>query len=263
MAIFSAGFVEYSSSTKKLKNKIYEKAKTDLDSGAIKIATKGGKGYVNYIAFLPREKIQKTNILQLAHNLEGKNVIVFELDYSQVGVICEDGTVIDYILDKPQIFAKERGYEIKFADNFKGQKLQPINLQKQKTETFVTLFLLIFFIISISVGFYGGFEYVNKYKTYEVKKAVLQKEYEAIAQNNLQKALQKVQKVDSVKILNDVENITKQTATRLKQFSFNENKFCVMLLLNDNSNLDNYDFSKMQIIDTKEKQTFGYCYEKI
>lgn len=263
MAVFSAGFVEYHKDKKSLRKLIYEKAKSELDSSAMKIATKGGKGFVNFIAFLPKERIKQQNILELAQNLQGKNVIVFELDYKQVGVICEDGMIIDYILDKPQIFAKERGYEVVFASNVKGQVLKPINLQKQKLETYFSVTLFLFFTLFLTGGAYGGYEYFNKHKTYEVKKQQLEKEYELIVEKNLKDALQRIEKVDSVKVLEDVEKVTKITKTRLKQLSFQKEKFCVQLLLTDESSVQSYDFSRYEVLKFEAKDIFGYCYEKI
>jgi cell division protein FtsB len=263
MAVFSAGFVEFCRDKKALRNKIYEKAKSELDSSAMKIAVKAGNGFVNFIAFLPKEKILRQNILDVAAKSQGKCVIVFELDYKQVGVICEEGMIIDYILDKPQLFAKERGYEVKFADNLNGQTLQAINLQKQKVQIYFSTVFFSVFLFVVFGGLYGGYEYFNTYKKYENQKQALEKEYEQIVQNNLRNVLAKIERIDSVNVLNDVEALTKQTKTRLRQIALKEKRLCVQLLVTDESELGNYDFKGKEILTLNDKTLFGYCYEKI
>ena len=261
MAIFSAGFIEYSGNKKALREKIYQKAKSELDSQALKIATKGGKGFVNFIAFLPKEKLQKQNILQKVAQCSGKCVVVFELDYKQVGVVCEDGMIVDYILDKPQVFAKEREYSVLLADNFSGQTLHTINLQKSKAELIISTVVTLFFIGFIVFAGISGYEYMQTYKTYEAQKHQLEKEYEAIVNKQLQQALKQIEKVDSVAVLNRVEKITKQTGSRLQQFSFNGGRFCVELVGNKGDALDKYRFEAVDVI-SRESGFVRYCYEK-
>lgn len=262
MAIFSAGSVAYSINKKDLRKRIYEKAKSELDSPAMKISTKGGNGFVNYIAFLPKEKIDKQNVLQLVQKCKERSIVIFELDYKQVGVLCENGEIIDYILDKPKILAKDRGYAVKHADNFKGQPLRLINLQQQKGELLLSTFMVLFFITILTAGLYGGYEYIAKYKKYESQKIALQKEYEEIVNKKLTQALMQIQKVDSVAILNEVEKVTRDTDSRLRQIAFSSGRFCVQLVSDDIERVKRYNFEGIEIVQM-EKNMFGYCYEKI
>lgn len=261
MAVFSAGYIEYSINKKALRKKIYEKAKSELDSPAMKISTKGGSGFVNFIAFLPKEKISKQNVLQTVQQCQEKCVVVFELDYKQVAVVCEEGMIMDYILDKPKIFAKERGYEIKFADNFKGQTLQYINLQKQKSEIVLSSLLMLFCIVVLAVGLLGGYRYIAEFKQYESQKMQLQSEYETIVNRQLSDALKQIEKIDSVAVLNEIERVTKNTDSRLRQIALRDGRFCVQLANDDIERVKRYNFEDIVIVQ-EEENLFGYCYEK-
>ncbi|MGM0623791.1 MAG: hypothetical protein ACQESH_07185, partial [Campylobacterota bacterium] len=157
--------------------------------------------------------------------------------------------------------AKEREYSVIIADNFNGQTLQLVNLQKSKTELVLSLAVMLFFITLIAFAGISGHEYMQKYKTYEAQKHQLEKEYEAIVNKQLQQALKQIEKVDSVEVLNRVEKITKQTGSRLQQFSFNGGRFCVELVSNKGSALDKYRFDAVDII-SKESGFVRYCYEK-
>ncbi|MEA1955299.1 MAG: hypothetical protein U9N02_02255 [Campylobacterota bacterium] len=128
MAIFTAGCIEQTNDARKIRNNVYKLARHDLDSPAMKISVRKSQTCINFIAFLPKDNIIQENILKKVSECEKRTVVIFELDYKFVGVVCEYGRIIDYILDKPKEFAFERGYKSIFVDNANGIKLVLFNL---------------------------------------------------------------------------------------------------------------------------------------
>jgi len=263
MAIFTAGCVELSSNTKAIREKVYGLAQQELDSSAMKMALYKVKDAINYVAFLPKERLIEENILKSVAETKGRYVVIFELDYKHVGVICENGKIIDYILDKPEAFAYERDYKTKFVDNKSGQKLHPVNLEKQRRENtfeniiFACLLFLIFGVL------YGGFDYMGKMDIKLNEKSALEKQYEVTVKKEFSHTLNMIKRVDSLKILNKVEDLTQETKSTLNQIVYNNNKFCVKI-----QPLDKIDFMKhlpndVKLIKGKQKDLIQYCYEKI
>lgn len=265
MAIFTAGCIELSNNTKTMRKKIYDLASQELDSSAMKMSVFKVRDAINYIAFLPKERIVEENILKHIANTEGRYVIIFELDYKHVGVICEDGKIIDYILDKPEVFAYERDYQTKFVDNKSGQKLTPINLEKQRRESTFENIIFAFLIFLIFGVLYGGFDYMGRLDIKLDEKTALEKQYEATVKKEFNHSLNMIKRVDSLKILNEIEELTQKTKSTLNQIVYNDNKFCVKI-----KSLDKVEFMKnlpahAKLIDgnKKQKDLIQYCYEKI
>ena len=209
-----------------IRTQVYAHARKDLDSAAVKISLRKHPEGINYIAFLPKEKLVYENILSLASKNQGKNVIVFELDYKNVGVVVEDQKVVDYILDKPEEFAKERGYETLYADNTKGDKLVSINLDKERQETWMGSFLIACTVVITSGILYAGYGYLNATEINLTNRDVLVKEYKQLVTKNCQTSLAMTKKVDIVHELEKIEEMTKSTESTLQQISYQNDSLC-------------------------------------
>lgn len=226
MAIFTAGSLEFSSDINNIRAQVYHFARTDLDSAAVKISLRKHAEGINYIAFLPKEKLVYENILLLASKSQGKCVIVFELDYKNVGVVVEDQKIIDYILDKPEEFAKERGYETLYADNIKGDKLVSINLDKERKDTWIGSFLIACSVVLTSAILYAGYGYLNKTELNLTNRDTLVKEYKQLVTKNCQTSFAMTKKVDIVHELEKIEEMTKSTESTLQQISYQNDSLC-------------------------------------
>jgi ribonucleotide reductase beta subunit family protein with ferritin-like domain len=264
MAIFTAGCIESTNSSKKIRDSVYELAKYDLDSPAMKISVRKSSTCINFIAFLPKDKIKQENILKKVSETQEKSVIIFELDYKHVGVVCEYGRIIDYILDKPKEFAIERNYENYFVDNANGVDLVFFNLDENSRRTKAGFVSLGFTILLTSAIFYSGFYYMQGTNVNRGNKESLEQEYKTIVRDEFEKSEKIVQKVDLVNILEDIERLTKTTGATLKQIKYSEKNICVevqtiqiepfLSLLPPNSSIKKSD---------KIDGIVSYCYEAI
>lgn len=226
MAIFTAGSLEFSNDINNIRAQVYRYARTDLDSAAVKISLRKHAEGINYIAFLPKEKLVYENILLLASKSQGKCIIIFELDYKNVGVVVEDQKIVDYILDKPEEFAKERGYETLYADNIKGDKLVSINLDKERKDTWVGSFLIACSVVLTSAILYAGYAYLNKTELNITNRDTLVKEYKQLVTKNCQTSFAMTKKVDIVHELEKIEEMTKSTESTLQQISYQNDSLC-------------------------------------
>jgi len=226
MAIFTAGSLDFNNDNAKIRAQVYNHARTDLDSSAVKVSLRKHSGGINYIAFLPKEKLDYENILATASKNQGKSIIIFELDYKNVGVVLEDDKIIDYILDKPEDFATERGYGTLYADNIKGDKLVSINLDKERKDTWVGSFLLACTIVISSGILYAGYSYLNATEINITNRDTLVKEYKELVTKNCQTSFAMTKKVDIVHELEKIENITKETESTLQQISYQNDSLC-------------------------------------
>lgn len=226
MAIFTAGSLNFSSDINNIRAQIYRYARSDLDSTAVKVSLRKHSNGINYIAFLPKEKIVYENVLTLASKNQGNSVIIFELDYKNVGVVVEDDKIIDYILDKPEEFATERGYGTLYADNTKGDKLVSLNLDKERQDTWVGSFLLACTIVITSGILYAGYGYLNATEINLTNRDVLVKEYKELVTKNCQTSFAMTKKVDIVHELEKVEQMTKETESTLQQISYQNDSLC-------------------------------------
>lgn len=226
MAIFTAGCLTLTNDVNKIRAHVYNHARHDLDSTAVKVSLRKHSEGINYIAFLPKEKIVYENILQLASKNQGKSIIVFELDYKNVAVVLEDQKIIDYILDKPEEFAKERGYEILYADNTKGDKLVSLNLDKDRKETRIGTFLLACTVLITSGIFYLGYDYLSSTELNRTNKDALINEYRQIVKTQFASASSMTKKVDMVKELEEIEKLTQATESTLQQISYQNDSLC-------------------------------------
>lgn len=226
MAIFTAGSISLTNDINNIRTQVYNYARKDLDSSAVKVSLRKHSEGINYIAFLPKEKLVYENVLLLTSKNQGKSVIIFELDYKNVGVVVEDDQIIDYILDKPEEFATERGYGTLYADNTKGDKLVSINLDKERKDTWVGSFLLACTIVVTSGILYAGYGYLNATEINITNRDTLVKEYKELVTKNCQTSLAMTKKVDIVHELEKIENMTKETESTLQQISYQNDSLC-------------------------------------
>lgn len=226
MAIFTAGSLNFNSDMNTIRTQVYRLARSDLDSTAIKVSLRKHPEGINYIAFLPKEKLVYENILVIASKNQGKSVIVFELGYKNVGVVLEDQKVIDYLLDKPEEFAKERGYETLYADNVKGDKLVSLNLDKERKDTWVGSLALASTVLLTSGILYAGYSYLNATEINLSNRDVLVNEYKQLVKKNCQTSFAMTKKVDIVHELEKIEEMTKSTESTLQQISYQNDSLC-------------------------------------
>jgi hypothetical protein len=226
MAIFTAGSLSFNGDTNAIRTQVYTLARRDLDSIAIKVSLRKHSEGINYIAFLPKEKLLYENILSVASKNQGKSIIIFELEYKNVGVVLEDDKIIDYILDKPEEFATERGYGTLYADNIKGDKLVSLNLEKERRETRIGSFLIACTVVITSGILYAGYGYLNATEINLTNRDVLVKEYKKLMSENCQTSFAITKKVDIVRELEKIEEMTKSTESTLQQISYRDNSLC-------------------------------------
>jgi hypothetical protein len=196
MAIFTAGCIETTGNANEIRNRIYDLAKHDLDSPAMKISVRKSPTCINFIAFLPKDKIVKENILKKVSECETRTVIIFELDYKHVGIVCEYSRIIDYILDKPKEFAQERSYSTVFSDNADGVKLVSFNIDNINREAKAGFLSLGFTIILTTSIFFSGYAYMQETKINKGNKDDLAKQYRDIVKKEFQRSDEIVKKVD-------------------------------------------------------------------
>jgi hypothetical protein len=264
VAIFTAGCIESTRSSNQIRNRVYALAKHDLDSPAMKISVRKSPTCINFIAFLPKEKIVYENILKVISQTVKRCVVIFELDYKHVGIVCEKQRIVDYILDKPTEFAQERGYDTTFVDNAKGVKLVSFNLSQKSKEAWAGSVSLGFTILMTTLIFYSGYFYMKDTQINKETKESLVKEYTSIVRKEFKKSEKITKKIDMVNVLEDVERLTKATHARLLQVKYSKNNFCVAVKA-----LQMEPFLAMLPQNTKitHKDTLNatieYCYEKI
>ena len=227
MAIFTAGCIEATKDANSIRNRVYALAKHDLDSPAMKISVRKSPTCINFVAFLPKDKIIQENILSKASECEERTVIVFELDYKYVGVVCEYRRITDYILDKPKEFAQERGYKTLFVDNADGVKLVSFNLDNATRSAKAGFVSLGFTILLTTTIFYSGFYYMKDTDINRGNKKSLENQYKTIVKNEFEKSRKIVAKVDMVKALDEIEQITKATESTLNNIQYSNKKICI------------------------------------
>ncbi len=264
MAIFTAGCIEKTDNITKIRNSVYDIAKHDLDSPAMKISVRKTPTCINFIAFLPKDKIKKESILKTVSQCEIRTVVVFELDYKFVGVVCEYGRIIDYILDKPKEFAKERGYETIFVDNAKGVDLVMFNLDNINREAKAGFVSLGFTILLTSTIFFSGYAHLKDTQIHKGNKEELVEQYRALVKKEFEVSKKIVQKVDMVSALDDIERLMQQSGSNLEQFKYDKNNFCVKVRTPQIEPLIRLLPKNMKIVEKDTIDgTLEYCYEKI
>ncbi len=264
MAIFTAGCIESTNSSKEIRSSIYELAKHDLDSPAMKISVRKSPTCINFVAFLPKDKIVQENILKKVSECEVRTVVIFELDYKYVGVVCEYRRITDYILDKPKEFAQERGYETYFVDNIDGVTLVSFNLDNINREAQAGFISLGFTILLTTSIFFSGYAYMEETSINRGNKESLVEQYQKLVEKEFKKSDKIVKKVNLVDSLEDIERLTKATHATLNQVKYDGENICVevktlqiepfLMLLPKTASIKNEDSLKGII---------QYCYEKI
>ncbi len=227
MAIFSAGCIKSTDNSHLIRSSIYNLAKHDLDAPSMKVSVRKSPTCINYIAFLPKEKITHENILKAVSESESRTVIIFELDYKHVGVVCEYQRIIDYILDKPNEFAQERGYETRFVTNNEGVKLISFNLDNNSRETRAGFISLGFTILLTTSIFYSGYYYMQNMSINKDNKTSLEQQYKTIVKKEFERSSVLTHKIDMVDALEDVELLTKATHAKLRQVKYDNKNICV------------------------------------
>lgn len=264
MAIFTAGSLNLTNDINTIRTRVYQMARRDLDSIAVKVSLRKHENGINYVAFLPKERLVYENILLTASKNSGKSIVIFELDYKNVGVVLEDQQIIDYILDKPESFAKERGYEILYADNTKGDKLVSLNLDKDKRETWMGSVMLVSTILMTTGIFYVGYGYLGATELSLTNRDALVNEYKQLVKTNCQTSFAMTKKVDIVKELENIEQITKSTESTLQQISYQNDSLCAEVVTPNLNAFVSLLPPEAKII--KEDVALGivqYCNEKI
>ncbi|MEA3371695.1 MAG: hypothetical protein U9Q40_10180 [Campylobacterota bacterium] len=264
MAIFTAGCIESSGNSKEIRKNIYQLARHDLDSPAMKISVRKSPTCINFVAFLPKDKIVQENILKLASICEERTVVIFELDYKFVGVVCEYNRIIDYILDKPKEFAEERGYETKFADNAEGVKLVSFNLDEINRDAKAGFVSLGFTILLTTTIFFSGYAYMEDTRINRGNKDALVTQYQTLVEKEFKKSEKIVKKVDIVKKVEDIERLMQATNSTLNQVKYTNREICIeaetlqiepfLAMLPRNATVKHRDTLKGIV---------QYCYEKI
>ncbi len=264
MAIFTAGSIPLTSDINRIREQVYAQGRHDLDSSAIKVSLRKYANGINYIAFLPKVKLYYENILMMVSKVQERSVVIFELEYKLVGVICEAGNIIDYILDKPEEYAKEYGYRIVAADNSKGAKLISLNLDQQRKETWMGTFLLVCTFCLTTLIFYVGYDHLEEIPLLRTDKNQIAKEYHDLLKSQTEKTALMTKKVDMLKELEQVENLTRETHSQLRQIEYKNNSLCVEIKTENLNSL----LSKLPVDISIQKQNepegiVQYCYEKI
>jgi len=264
MAIFSAGCIKSTDNSREIRSNIYKLAKHDLDAPSMKVSVRKSDTCINYIAFLPKEKITTENILKAVSESEERTVLIFELDYKHVGVVCEYQRIVDYILDKPNEFAQERNYATRFIDNSSGVSLISFNLDNNSRETRAGFISLGFTILLTTSIFYSGYYYMKNMSINKDNRGSLERQYKNIVKKEFERSEVLVKKTDIVHELETVELLTKATQAQLQQIKYVKNNFCVevktvlpepfIALLPKNTTVK-YSNRSSGIVQ--------YCYEKI
>jgi len=264
MAIFTAGCIESTGNANDIRNNIYDLAKHDLDSPAMKISVRKSPTCINFVAFLPKDKIIQENILIKASECEKRTVIIFELDYKHVGVVCEYFRIIDYILDKPLEFAQERGYDTHFADNSNGVKLVSFNIDNINREAKAGFLSLGFTIALTTTVFFSGYAYMEETKINYANKEDLVKQYKAIVKREFAKSDRIVRKVDLISRLENLEKRTQLASAKVDQVKYDGKNFCAKVRVSDMGRfLEQLPLNAKIMEKDSEKGIVKYCYEKI
>ncbi|MDF1874952.1 hypothetical protein JHD48_04310 [Sulfurimonas sp. SAG-AH-194-I05] len=264
MAIFTAGCIESTNDPRKIRNNVYDLARHDLDSPAMKISVRKSPTCINFIAFLPKDKIIQENILQKVSECKERTVVIFELDYKHVGVVCEYSRIVDYILDKPKEFAEERSYKVAYVDNSKGVRLVSFNLDNIDREAKAGFISLGFTILLTSSIFFSGYSYMQDTQINIGNKDNLSQQYKDIVKKEFQRSEKIVKKVDLVRALEDIERLTKATHATLEQVKYTKKNFCVKV-----KTLQMEPFiillpTNVKIVHKNRREgRVEYCYEKI
>lgn len=264
MAIFTAGSIPLTSDMNRIREYVYAQGRHDLDSSAIKVSLRQYANGINYIAFLPKVKLYYENILLMVSKVQERSVVVFELEYKLVGVICESGNIVDYILDKPEEYAKERGYSIVPADNTKGAKLVSLNLDQQRKETWMGSFLLLSTVCLTTFMFYIGYDHLKEIPLLRFDKKELITQYHETLKTQKEQTAQMTKKVDMVQALDTIEHLMQDTHSQLRNVAYTGSTLCVEVKTEDMSTL----LAKLPVDTTVQKQnelegSVQYCYEKI
>ena len=264
MAIFTAGSIPLTHDIKRIREHVYAQGRHDLDSSAIKVSLRQYANGINYIAFLPKVKLYYENILLMVSKVHERSVVVFELDYKLVGVICEAGNILDYILDKPEEYAKERGYSIVSADNTKGSKLISLNLEQQRKETWMGTFLLLSTVFLTTFMFYIGYDHLQEIPLLRFDKKELVTQFHETLETQKEQTAQMTKKVDMLQALDTIEHLMQDTHSQLRNVEYKGNKVYVDAKTDDIRAL----LAKLPADATIQKQnelegSVQYCYEKI
>lgn len=228
MSIFTAGCIELTNNSQKIRDSVYQLAKYDLDSPSMKISVRKSPTCINFIAFLPKDKIKYENILKQVSECQNRSVLIFELDYKLVGVVCQEQKIVDYILDNPTEYAFEHNYETYMIDNTNGVELVYFNLDENSRRTKAGFISLGFTVLLTSTIFYSGYEYMQNIHINKQTKESLTNEYKQIVKTEFEKSSGYIhKKIDISLALEDIERLTQATNATLSQVKLKDRTLCV------------------------------------
>lgn len=227
MASFCAGFIKHIDTKGDVSKAVYKKVTQELDSYGVKVsAVKTRDGY-NYIAFLTKTKIIKENVLPTVAKITNKSIVVFEVDYKQVGVICENGKIIDYILDEVTLYAKSNDLAIHEVSNTKGNDLVFYNIAKDKRDSRYSFTFLTFVITAITIVSLGFFYYTNALEINLQKKDNLEKQYINLVKLNFDKTSHEIRNPNFSEKISKIEDLCVANNIRLRNIEYKDKMFCI------------------------------------
>jgi hypothetical protein len=260
MPSFCAGYIRNSQIKKSIANSVYERVKKELDSQAVKVSAQKSMGGVNYIAFLSKTKLIQENVLRAVAKVKKKSVIVFELDYKKVGVVCENGKVLDYILDGAVMYAKSNKLKAYLVTNTKGNKLYSYNITKDETKSKYSFATYTFLVTSIILVALSGYYYTKELDINIRNQGTLHRQYVKLVKENFDKSLLKVENIDFVTNLNKIEDFCYKNGLSLNRVFVDNKELCISVngAIGD-SIMGSF---KVKNSDTRSKEVV-YCSEKI
>jgi hypothetical protein len=260
MPSFCAGFIKSVEIKGSISNSVYYRVKKELDSQAIKVSAQKTNGGVNYIAFLSKTKLIQENVLRAVGKIKTKSVVVFELDYKKVGVVCENGKVIDYILDGAVMYAKSNKLKAYLVSNTKGNRLYTHNITKDKKKSKYAFATYTFLVTSIILVALSGYYYTKELDINIKNRTALHNQYVKLVRENFDKSMLKVKNIDFVQNLNKIEEFCYQNSITLNKVFVNNNQLCISLsgAVGD-SVMGTFKVKKS---DNRTKEVI-YCSEKI
>jgi uncharacterized membrane protein YciS (DUF1049 family) len=259
--MFTAGHIE-STNIKNLNLDVYNIVKEELDSTSVKISTKKTKHGVNYVAFLIKADVQKESILTEVEKTTTKTIITFELEYKSYGVICENGLIIDYLIDNPNEYAIANDINTKEISNKTGHFLVKYNLLKEKNSFRLSVLLLVSFVIIFIITLILAFFYIKDYSQTINKKTQIINQYQStISQNfNMIKSLKS--DISIPEILNEVEEVCKELNILLINIKSNNNNISIEFENKNQEELEKRLSKNYKFIKQTQKGLI-YSYEKL
>lgn len=258
MPSFCAGFIRNGEIKNSVAHSVYYRVKTELDTLAVKVSAMKAKGGINYIAFLSKVKISREDVLLEVEKTTKKSVIAFEIEYKKVGVLCEEGRVLDYILDNAPLYAKSHNLPCIMVNNTKGNKLYLHNITADKKNSkyqFATYSFLVVCILLVGLTF---FYYTTELDTKNTQRQSLETQYKALVKENFDKAKTQIASIQFVEKLNRIEEVCYHNNININKVYMMDQKVCMSL----SSKLKAEHLDIFKFVKSNEDEVI-YCSEKI